>query len=50
MITVDEESTDDDLYAWFSNALAEEFGAAEEVRPSVIHVCRWSTVTVIHGP
>jgi hypothetical protein len=42
VITVNEESTDDDLYAWSINALAEEYGAAEEVRPSVIRV--WSIV------
>ena len=39
---VDVESSDDDLYAWFVRAMAEEFGAADEVRPHVVHV--WSVV------
>ena len=42
MATVDEKSSDDELYAWFIDAMAVEFGAAVEVRPSVIHV--WSIV------
>jgi hypothetical protein len=36
--TVYETSSDDDLYEWFIDAMAEEFGAAEEVAPGVIHV------------
>ena len=36
------ESSDDDLYDWFINAMVEEFGAAEEVRPDVVHV--WSVI------
>jgi hypothetical protein len=39
---VDQESSDDDLYDWFIDAMAQEFGAAEEVRPGVVHV--WSVV------
>ena len=39
---VDDSSSDDDLYAWFIDAMAEEYGAAEEVRPNVVHV--WSVV------
>lgn len=35
---VDETSSDEDLYAWFIEAMAREFGAAEEVAPNVIHV------------
>lgn len=39
---VDDSSSDDDLYAWFIDAMAEEYGAAEEVHPNVVHV--WSVV------
>ena len=42
MQAVDQEPSDDDLYAWFIKAMAQEFGAAEEVRPDVVHV--WSVV------
>lgn len=42
MGSADQESSDDDLYSWFVEAIAEEFGAAQEVEPDIIHV--WSFV------
>jgi hypothetical protein len=39
---VDAKSSDDDLYAWFIDAMANEFGAAREVELNLIHV--WSIV------
>ncbi len=42
MRAVDEDSSDDNLYSWFIDAIAEEFGAAQEVQPNVIHV--WSII------
>lgn len=38
MLNVDDASSDEDLYAWFVDAMAREFGFAEEVEPNVIHV------------
>lgn len=39
---VDQESSYEDLYDWWINVMAEDFGAAEEVRHDVVHV--WSVV------
>jgi hypothetical protein len=39
---VDQDFDDDDLYDWFINAMAEEFGSAEEVRPGAAPV--WSMI------
>ncbi len=42
MEPVDPDASDNDLYVWFIETMTEEFGAAEEVRPNVVHV--WSVV------